>query len=210
LLGSFIDSVVAALSGSSEPIANTPVNRTPSRVLLHCLLLLSFDGLLQLTRIRRHQLEVMILSLSEVFNSSVYALNGTTGAVLWIYLTGDSVYSSQQLELMGRSSNVYTLNGFTGAVKWSYLTGGIVSSSPAIASDGTVGSNDFNAYALDGYSTGNIIRDSPAIGRDGTVFFGSYDRYMYALNSSTGALKWNFTTGGFFSSGPRNAEQPVG
>ena len=34
------------------------------------------------------------------------------------------------------------------------------------------------------------------------VFVGSTDHNVYALNDSTGALVWNYTTGGYVDSGP--------
>lgn len=51
------------------------------------------------------------------------------------------------------------------------------------------------------YQTGSVIESSPAIGSDGTVFVGSYDRYLYALNSN-GSLKWRYETWGEINSSP--------
>jgi outer membrane protein assembly factor BamB len=49
--------------------------------------------------------------------------------------------------------------------------------------------------------TTSSVESSPAIS-DGIVFVGSDDYKVYALNASTGALKWNYTTGGSVYSSP--------
>ncbi len=51
------------------------------------------------------------------------------------------------------------------------------------------------------YGTGAPIASSPAIGSDGTIYFGSYDKYLYAVNPD-GSLKWNYETGGGVDSSP--------
>ena len=62
---------------------------------------------------------------------NVYALNATTGALLWNYTTGGSVYSSPAVAngvvYVGSDDfNVYALNAITGAKLWSYATGGFL------------------------------------------------------------------------------------
>jgi hypothetical protein len=51
------------------------------------------------------------------------------------------------------------------------------------------------------YHTDGIIHSSPAIAPDGTVYFGSYDRYLYALNPD-GTLRWRYQTGSVVASSP--------
>ena len=58
----------------------------------------------------------------------MYALNASTGAKLWSYLTGSDVVSSPAVAngvvYVGSSDdNVYALNARTGAKLWSYTTG---------------------------------------------------------------------------------------
>ena len=50
--------------------------------------------------------------------------------------------------------------------------------------------------------TSNAMICNPAIGADGTVYFGTDNNNFYALDGSTGALKWSFATGGQIWSGP--------
>ena len=58
--------------------------------------------------------------------SKVYALNGTTGALIWNYPTGSAVRSSPAIGSDGtvfvgsEDSKVYALNGTTGALIWNY------------------------------------------------------------------------------------------
>ena len=45
------------------------------------------------------------------------------------------------------------------------------------------------------------VQSSPAV-VNGVIYFGSHDNNVYALNASTGALLWSFTTGGPVDSSP--------
>ena len=70
-------------------------------------------------------------------DKNVYALNATTGAKLWNYMTGYSVYSSPEVAngvvYVGSDDyNLYALNATTGAKLWNYTTGGEVFSCPAV------------------------------------------------------------------------------
>ncbi|MHB1846007.1 MAG: choice-of-anchor D domain-containing protein [Deltaproteobacteria bacterium] len=51
------------------------------------------------------------------------------------------------------------------------------------------------------YGTG-LVLGSPAVGADGTVFVGSTDGNFYAINGTTGALKWKYTVGAAINSSP--------
>ncbi len=46
-----------------------------------------------------------------------------------------------------------------------------------------------------------MVASSPAIGYDGTIYFGSYDKYLYAVNPD-GSRKWSYKTGGAILSSP--------
>ena len=61
--------------------------------------------------------------------------------------------------------------GANGALKWSYTTGSLIGAS------------------------------SPSIGSDGTIYIGSWDQYLYALNTN-GTLKWKFLTSSTIYSSP--------
>ena len=62
------------------------------------------------------------------FGDKIYALNASTGALLWSYTTGNDVGSSPAVAngvvYVGcNDDNVYALNAHTGALLWSYATG---------------------------------------------------------------------------------------
>ena len=71
-------------------------------------------------------------------DDNVYALNASTGAKLWSFATGESVYSSPAVVngvvyVGSFDHNLYALNATTGMELWSYTTGNIIDSSPAVA-----------------------------------------------------------------------------
>jgi outer membrane protein assembly factor BamB len=163
---------------------------------------------------------------------NLYALNASTGALLWKYNTTepyDWVSSSPAVVngvvyIGGLKNKVHALNESTGTPLWIYTvparqTARIsVSSSPAVA-EGVVyvGSYDGNLYALEA-ATGVLLWNftagqeyfmfsSPAMA-DGVVYIGSSGRdnltlgNIYALDAATGALLWKYTPGAGVSSSP--------
>jgi outer membrane protein assembly factor BamB len=104
--------------------------------------------------------------------SFVFALNASTGALLWNSATGDNVDTTPAVAngvvyVGSYNGNVYALNASTGTLLWSYSTGTFVESSPAVA----------NGVVYVGSGVGTV---------NGNV---------YALNASTGALLWSYTSG---------------
>lgn len=87
-------------------------------------------------------------------DDNVYALNATTGAYMWSFMTGSAVYSSPAVAegtvfIGSTDDNIYALDASTGAYLWSYTTGDAVHSSPAVANGVVyVGSVDDNVYAF--------------------------------------------------------------
>ncbi len=158
----------------------------------------------------------------------VYAMAADSGHRKWEFRTGRDVASSPalgpraMLYVGSGDGRVYSLNRFTGKEIWTFRTNGFVYASPAIGPDGTVyvGSYDGSMYALNGmtgrqkwrFSTGrwtfpsasspNWIQSSVAVGRDGTIYFGCFDGRLYALDGSTGRMKWTFKVGHPIDSSP--------
>jgi len=161
--------------------------------------------------------------------AAVYALNESTGTVIWSRSFGDKVESSPAVA-RGRvffgcyDGYVYALNSSTGATIWSYSTGDDVSSSPAVA-NGMVFISSYGGkiYALN-ESTGDPIwihtRDpgevflwsSPAVDSD-SVYVGSSTAgggKVLAVNLTTGDLIWSYVTDGtWIYSSPSAAEGRV-
>ena len=57
------------------------------------------------------------------------------------------------------------------------------------------------AHLCGATQTGSEVRSSPAVA-GGVVYVGSGDGRVYALNATTGAQVWNYTTGSFVFSSP--------
>jgi outer membrane protein assembly factor BamB len=89
------------------------------------------------------------------FDDNLYALNATTGALLWKYTAGNGVGYSPAVANGGvyvgsDDDNLYALNATTSAPLWKYTTGSAVRSSPAVVNGVVyVGSFDDNLYAFD-------------------------------------------------------------
>ena len=157
---------------------------------------------------------------SAIYSSPAIGLDGT-------------VYISGAVGAIGSKVSVFALDGATGAKKWEFVTdfangsygSDTVSATPAIGTDGTVYVGGGNkVFALDGMtgakkwqfvSAGMITFSSPAIGVDGTIYIGDTTHdftttnadfssgTVYAIDSTTGAKKWEFDTGGsYISSSP--------
>ena len=149
-----------------------------------------------------------------------------TNFTLWTYKTDDRVISSPAISngivyVGSEDNNVYALNATTGALIWTYTTGADVMSSPAVANGIVyVGSLDHNVYALNAttgeliwtYTTESFVRSSPAVSfrkkqvylepLRGTVYIGSDDNNLYALDATTGSLRWKYNTGNAVTSSP--------
>jgi outer membrane protein assembly factor BamB len=115
------------------------------------------------------------VSSNDVFvgsdNGTVYALDRTTGAVLWKVKLGGAVLASPAVDpatnelIVGDTSGAVTaLSTTSGATLWSKATGGAVDASPTITS--------------------------------GDVLVGSLSDKVYSFNETTGAVVWTFTTSG--------------
>lgn len=159
------------------------------------------------------------------YDKNLYALNATTGVLLWKYATGSPIsYSSPAVAngtvyIASQDKNLYALNATSGVLLWKYTTGGDINSSPTVA-NGVVylTSYDDYIYALNAttgallwkYTTGVSLVSSPAVA-NGVVYFGSTypDDSLYAFNATTGAYLWKYTTGNAVLSSPAVADGVV-
>jgi outer membrane protein assembly factor BamB len=149
-------------------------------------------------------------------DNSLYAINGTTGAQVWKFTTGNSIVDSSPAVYNGAvyigstDDYLYSINATTGVLNWKFKTGAAINSSPSVV-NGTVyiGSTDDSVYAVNAttgtqvwkFTTGNQVLSSPAISQ-GIVYVGSNDYSVYAINASTGTQLWKYTTGGKVFSSP--------
>lgn len=94
-----------------------------------------------------------------------------------------------------------------GKKKWAYYAGSPLESSPLLDQNGNIyfgagnkmyalGDAGYTAYPkwLTPFAAGDTILSSPALGQNSFIYFGSLDGYVYALDSFTGSLKWQYNT----------------
>ena len=138
---------------------------------------------------------------------------------------GNGYYSSAAVAggtvYIGNGSNVYALDAATGHIRWAHAPGNYTGGRPVVAG-GTVyvgGGDDDEVSALDA-ATGHLrwtydaagevpgvadrisgsVFSSPAV-HGGTVYIGGFNGIFYALDATTGHLRWTSATGGV-ESGP--------
>ncbi|GAB3894222.1 outer membrane protein assembly factor BamB family protein [Spirosoma agri] len=156
-------------------------------------------------------------------DKKVYALNATTGAKQWDFITNgggvgglDAVNSSATFAngtvFVGDFAGyLYAIDAQTGARKWGRLSSGNRFESSPVIGNGLlyIGSNEKWVSAFDiangdakwRYSTGDKVISSPAF-VDNVVYVGCNDAKVYAINSTNGTLKWSYATGGYILSSP--------
>jgi outer membrane protein assembly factor BamB len=108
----------------------------------------------------------------------LYALRRADGRELWKLKTGGRIRSTPAVEggtvFVGSFDGcLYAVELDSGKLKWRYETEGA-----------KLNSGDF------GYDR-RSIQSSPSVA-DGAVFFGARDGFLYAVEESTGALRWRF------------------
>jgi outer membrane protein assembly factor BamB len=152
----------------------------------------------------------------------VYALDLTTGAILWQGETGGPVIGSVAVDsgvayVVSDDGRLYALDAETGNLQWQFKTGDGIWATPLVA-DGVVyaASMDKKVYALDA-ATGQEKWEFKADGglvstpvlADGTLLVGGIDRQLYALDAASGEEKWHFKAGNWFWTRPLVLEDTV-
>lgn len=129
--------------------------------------------------------ELVIGPNGVLYTGFVSALNATTGARLWYYITPGTygaLAPNGILYWTTESRSGYGINAFdsaTGYVLWSYQSACCTSTSVALGKDGTVyvGLQNDTIFALDGetgfekWSVSASAVSGPAIGANGAVYF---------------------------------------
>jgi len=148
----------------------------------------------------------------------VYALNASTGSLVWRRSVGGAIPLSSPTYLNGiiyigsDDSKLYALNSTNGSVIWTYTAGGPLGSSSPAYWNGIlfIGSQDKSVYAVNAtngskiwsYTTSGQVGNGCCMARGGYVYFGSADKYVYKLDASTGSLVWRYRTGGAVDGNP--------
>lgn len=124
-------------------------------------------------------------------DGNLYALDLETGAQKWKLFTGVRVTSSPAVEggvvyFGSYSGRFYAVDAASGTLKWKFQTEG----EKRFEGKHLHGSEPAAETMPDPF---DFYLSSPALW-NGAVYFGSGDGNVYALDASTGALKWKFHT----------------
>jgi outer membrane protein assembly factor BamB len=135
-------------------------------------------------------------------DKNLYAVNATTGALLWKNLTGGSIASSPAVSngivyFGSTDTNVYALDASTGAQVWTYNAVNYIYSSPTIANNTVYIPTITTLYKLNAAtgallqskSIGTNVYSTPAITND-FVYVGSSTPAFYGIDVSD--LGWHY------------------
>lgn len=129
----------------------------------------------------------------------LYALDLATGEQKWKFKTGSRVTSSPAVAdgvvyFLSYDSNLYAVDAATGQQKWKFHTGG----ERRFAAQHLHGAEPAAETMPDPF---DFYLSSPVVW-NGNVYFGSGDTNVYALDASSGSLKWKFKTGDVVHASP--------
>jgi len=172
-------------------------------------------------------------------DSTLYALELTTGNVKWKLKTNGEIRSTVVIEgsriyLLGGNGVLSCIDKNTGKPIWRsvfdntalflaerrYDFADYFHSSPVVH-DGILyfgtGNGRFNAVSADNgeivwsFKAGDIIHNTPVVIKD-KVYFGSFDGFVYALNIRTGQIVWKFKSVGqqYFPNGEMQGSPSTG
>jgi outer membrane protein assembly factor BamB len=124
---------------------------------------------------------------------NLYAIDIKTGKLLWKFTTGGAVHSSPAVNgymvcFGSFDGYYYALNAKSGTLIWKFKTGG----EKLVGAKSLWTMKPHDQYMNDLY---DFFLSSPIFNNaNSTVYFGSSDGNMYAVNASSGKLKWAFKT----------------
>jgi outer membrane protein assembly factor BamB len=136
-------------------------------------------------------------------DGNIYAVDAETGRQIWKRATGGPAPSTPAVAngmvyAGSYDGKFYALTTQTGAVKWKFATGG----ERRFEAKGIHGLEPKNQTMADQY---DVFLSSPVVVQ-GVVYFGSGDGNLYALDATSGELKWKFKTGDVVHSSPALAD----
>lgn len=136
----------------------------------------------------------------------VYALSAADGAVRWRYKTGGAVNSSPAVSadtvfVASADGNLYALGASDGKLRWKFATAG----ERRFTAPGIHGATPRTESMPDPF---DVFLSSPTVVA-GVVYFGSGDHHVYAVDASSGVLRWSFETGDVVHASPAVADGVV-
>lgn len=145
---------------------------------------------------------ISLMQLSLLFSSP--------GDLLWRYQTNGNIETSplvyNNTVYFGGGKNYYALNASNGQKNWAIQIGTKTYGRPCIQNSKLYVSGIDSPYTIFclnpesgnlfwSYETAGANYSSPVV-EDGILYSGSLDRYLYAINASTGSLKWKYYANG--------------
>ncbi len=130
---------------------------------------------------------------------NVYSVDAGSGRQNWKFVTGGPVPSTPAVAggmvyFASYDGKFYALDAQSGKPKWKFQTGG----ERRFEAKGLHGQMPKNQTFADSF---DVYLSSPVVAQ-GSVFFGSGDGNVYALDATTGALRWKFQTGDVVHASP--------
>jgi outer membrane protein assembly factor BamB len=128
-----------------------------------------------------------------------YSVRGSDGSLRWKFPTGGPVTSSPAVDgefvFFGSvDGTFYALDTKSGLAKWTFKTSG----ERRFTAPGIHGAVPRTELMPDPF---DVFTSSPTLA-GGIVYFGSGDHNVYALDATTGKLKWKFSTGNVVHASP--------
>ena len=131
------------------------------------------------------------------------------GKLLWYFKTEGSIFSSPAVAnkflLFGSGDgSIYCMETEKGKIKWKLKTGAAVLGSPVVNGDTVfIGGSDGSFSAISIKSAKIIWQfsglEGPVVSTpllyNGNVIFGAWDRNLYSVSSTKGALQWKWNNG---------------
>ncbi len=136
----------------------------------------------------------------------LYAIDRATGRERWRFATRGAVNSSPAvahgLVYVGSvDGNVYAVDTATGKARWTFATRG----ERRFTASGIHGAIPRTERMPDPF---DVFLSSPVVSGE-TVVIGSGDQHVYALDATTGAVRWSFATGDVVHASPAVADGVV-
>ena len=136
-------------------------------------------------------------------DGNVYAVDAETGRQIWKRATAGPLsatpaVASGAVYVGSYDGKFYALNAQTGAMKWKFATGG----ERRFEAKGLHGMQPKNQTMADPF---DVFLSSPVVA-NGAGYFGSGDGHLYALDASSGELRWKFKTGDVVHASPAFAD----
>ena len=139
-------------------------------------------------------------------DGTFYAIDLASGQSKWKFDTegiipGSAAVTNDVAYFESYDGNLYAVDVNTGKAKWTFATGG----ERRFAAKNLHGLDPANETMPDFW---DFYLSSPAVA-NGIVYFGSGDGNVYAIDATSGSLKWKFQTGNVVHASPAIANNTV-